>query len=100
MKEVIYESANAGDSSGRCSLCTGVVHDIGQTKSAEAERIRGLSLGLQPVSAWHPPARFEFRDSSRSTGGGRHRRASACTLARVTAPDSGWSAARAYECRN
>src|SRR5260370_19691766 len=37
MKEVIYESENAGDSSGRCSLCTGAAHDPGQTKGDAAE---------------------------------------------------------------
>ena len=41
MKEVIYESANARDSSGRCSLCTGATHDQGQTKGIAAEWIRG-----------------------------------------------------------
>src|SRR5260370_2722585 len=98
MKEVIYESANAGGSSGRCSA--DAAHNGGQTKGVAAEWTRAFRLGLQSVPAWHPPVRFRFRDSSGSTRGGGHRRPGACTLARVTAPDSDRPASPAYEYGN
>jgi hypothetical protein len=69
-------------------------------RGVAAEWAGALRIGLQPVPAWHPPVRFGFRDSSCSTRGGRHRRPSACTLAHVTAPDSGRSASGAYEYRD
>src|SRR5260370_14679235 len=58
------------------------------------------SRGLQPVPAWHPPLQFEFRDSSGSTGGGFHRKPSACTVARLRATHSNRSAASPSEYRN
>jgi hypothetical protein len=44
VKEVNYESANAGDCGGRCSLCTGATHDPSQTKGVAAEWTGALAL--------------------------------------------------------
>src|SRR5260370_26608803 len=59
-----------------------------------------LRLGLQPVPAWHPPSRFEFRDSSGSTGGRFRREPSDHTVAQLEAADSDRSAAGPAEYRN